>query len=91
MSNDHVGAAEVARMLGTCLIQSGDLERAEGYLNTARDFYHRTEMRPYLVRTLSSLTQLLEQQNRHVEAHSVQAEMETLTKALTLDERWASS
>lgn len=82
--NDHVGAADVARMLGTCLTESGDLERAERYLSMALDFYRRMEMRPYLVRVLSSLAQLFEQQERSIEAQSVRAEMDTLMKALAL-------
>jgi transcriptional regulator with XRE-family HTH domain/tetratricopeptide (TPR) repeat protein len=81
--NNHVGAANAAQMLGTCLIQSGDPKRAEIYLNMARDFYRRAEMRPYLVRTLSSLAQLFEKQERSVEAQDIQAQIETLTQALT--------
>jgi tetratricopeptide (TPR) repeat protein len=81
--NDHAGAAEVARMLGTCLIQLGDLGRAEGYLTKALDFYRQMGMRPYLVRTLFTLAQLFVQQDRPADARSAQAEAEALAATLT--------
>ncbi len=83
--HDYVGEADVARMLGTCLVQLGDLERAESYLNTALAFYRRMEMRPYQMRALMSLAQLFEQQNRPGEAQNAQAEMAALMQALTSD------
>ncbi len=48
-----------------------------------RDFYRRTEMIPYLARTLSSLAQLSEKQKRFVRAQEMQAEAETLIQNLT--------
>jgi tetratricopeptide (TPR) repeat protein len=81
--NDPVGAAEAARMLGVCLTQLGDLDRAEAHLQSAADFYRRLEMRPYLVRTLFSLAQLFTQQDRLAEANNAQTEAETLMAALT--------
>ena len=71
----HVGAANAAQLLGTCLIQMGDLERAEDYLNLACSFYRRAEMSPYLVRTLASLVLIFEQQGRLVQAQDVQIEI----------------
>jgi transcriptional regulator with XRE-family HTH domain/tetratricopeptide (TPR) repeat protein len=84
--NDQVGAAEVARMLGTCLTQLGDLGRAEGYLNTALDFYRQMEMRPYQVRTLFTLAELFTQQDRLADAHNAQVEAKALTQALAREE-----
>ncbi len=62
--DNYVGAANAAHMLGSCLMQAGDLERAEHFLNMASNFYRQTEMYPYLVRTLSSLAQLFENQQQ---------------------------
>ena len=70
-------------MLGTCLIQLGDFNRAEDYLNQALDFYGRTEMRPYLVRTLFTLAQLYERQRRVDDAQDARARAETILAALT--------
>ena len=81
--NDPVGAAEAARMLGVCLTQLGDLDRAEAHLRSAADFYRRLEMRPYLVRTLFSLAQLFTQQDHLAEANNARTEAETLMAALT--------
>lgn len=80
--NDHVGAAEIARMLGTCLIQLGKLDQAEKYLKIAEDFYQRMEMVPYLARTLTGLAQLFTRQERTAEAKAVQMEAETLMATL---------
>ena len=57
-------------------MQSGDLERAEVYLNMACDFYRRSEMVPYLVRSLPYLAQLLKGQQRFAEAQEIWAEVE---------------
>ncbi len=84
--NNHVGAADAARMLGTCLLQLGDLDRAEGHLNRALHFYRQTEMRPYLVRTLFTLAQLYTQQGHLANAHSAQTEAETFMAALIGEE-----
>jgi len=80
--NHPVGAANVAQMLGACLILSGDLERAESYLNMACDFYRRSEMIPYLIRSLLSLAQLFEEQKHFVKAQITLAEAETLKHVL---------
>jgi len=79
---DPVFAAEVSRMLGVCLIQSGDLKRAEGYLNAAVDFYRQIGMRPFLARTLFVQAQLYSHQNRPTDAQSARSEAETLMAAL---------
>ena len=65
---------------GSCLMQAGDLERAEHFLNMASDFYRQTEMYPYLVRTLSSLAQLFENQQRFFESQQVKVEVDKLTQ-----------
>jgi len=66
-----------------CGIRGADQRVAEGYLNTALDFYRQTEMRPYRVRTLFTLAQLFTQQNRLANAHNARIEAETLLTALT--------
>jgi len=63
-------------------MQSGDLERAERYLNMACDFYRHSEMVPYLVRSLASLAQLYERQKRLSEVRGLQAEAERLMQKL---------
>ncbi len=80
--DDQVGAANAALMLGTCLVQMGDLPRAETHLNWACDFYRRAGMFPSLVRTLSSLAQLYEIQQRTAQAHDIRAEAESLLQKL---------
>ncbi|HZD09780.1 MAG TPA: hypothetical protein VE553_00410, partial [Candidatus Binatia bacterium] len=80
--DNRVGAANAAQMLGACLMQSGDLPRAEETLTTARDFYQGTGMRPYLLRTLSSLAQLYEVQERPAEAQECQAAAAQLMQEL---------
>ena len=81
--NNHVGAAEAARMLGMCLVRVGDLGRAEVCLTRALDFYREVEMRPYLVRTLFALADLFTQQDRPARARDAQTEAETLLTALS--------
>jgi tetratricopeptide (TPR) repeat protein len=81
--NNHVGAAETARMLGTCLVRVGDLGRAESHLTWAIDFYRQMDMRPYLVRTLFTLAELFTQQGQAAQAHHAQAEAEALLAALS--------
>jgi adenylate cyclase len=78
----HVGAADAARMLGMFLAQLGDLDRAEGYLTTALDFYRQMEMRPSLVRTLFALAELFARQDRPANARDARAEAETLMAVL---------
>lgn len=76
--DNHVGAANAARMLGICLIQVGNLERAKHFLDTACDFYRQTEMYPSLIRTLRSLAKLLEKLHRSSDAQQVKVEVEKL-------------
>lgn len=84
--NNHAGAADAARMLGTCFLQLGDLDRAEGHLNRALDFYRQTQMRPYLVRTLFTLAQLFTQQGRPDIAHNAQTEAEIFMATIIHEE-----
>jgi transcriptional regulator with XRE-family HTH domain/tetratricopeptide (TPR) repeat protein len=80
-----VSAATAAHWLGTCLIQSGDLTRAEYFLKIAREFYRRAGLRPYLMRTLSALAQLYEQQARQTEAQDSRDEVTALKRSLQID------
>ena len=80
--NYRVGAAETARMLGIGLMRLGELGRAEAHLASAIDFYRQMEMRPYLVRTLFTLAELLTQQGWPAKAREAQTEAEALLAAL---------
>lgn len=81
--HNPVGAANAAQMLGICLMQSGDLQRAEEFMNMARDFYEQTQMAPYLVRSLSSLMQLFKQENRSGDAQEIRTRVADLTEKLS--------
>lgn len=74
---NHVGAANANHLLGTCLIQLGDLERASSNLNQAVDFYRRSQMHPFLARALRSLGELKEKQGLHSESQEFREEAES--------------
>lgn len=71
---NHVGAASANLMLGTCLVQLGELERASDCLTQAVDFYRQSQMHPFLVRALGSLADLRERQGQVAEARDLRAE-----------------
>ena len=79
----YVGAANANFMLGTCLFQLGLLDRAETHITNAVDYYRRSQMRPFLARTLSGLTALLEKQGRLSEAQKNRAEAELIMQKFT--------
>jgi tetratricopeptide (TPR) repeat protein len=73
----HVGAASANHMLGTCLIQLGELERASSYLDQAVDFYRQSKMYPFLARALTTLAELKDRQGQVAEARNLRAEAES--------------
>jgi tetratricopeptide (TPR) repeat protein/transcriptional regulator with XRE-family HTH domain len=74
---NYVGAANADLMLGMCLSQMGELERAERHIANAVDYYRRHRMRPYLARALFSLAELFEKQGRGAEAQDMRVEAES--------------
>ncbi len=74
---NHVGAASANYMLGNCLIQLGELERASSCLNQAVDFYRQSKMYPFLARALASLADLGDRQGQFAEARNFRAEAES--------------
>jgi len=75
---NHVGAASANHMLGMCLIQVGELERASSCLHQAADFYRQVRMYPFLARALASLGDLSERRGQLAEARNFRAQAESL-------------
>ena len=71
---DRVGAASANYMLGTCLIQIGELERASARLSEAVSFYRQSRMHPFLARALAALAALRDRQGQPVEARELRTE-----------------
>jgi tetratricopeptide (TPR) repeat protein len=82
----QVGVAQIEQALGESFIRLGELERAEGHLSSAVDFYRRAEMCPYLGRALQSLADAYEKQGRQAEAGAAHLEADSIQKEL---EGWA--
>ncbi len=76
---NHVGAASANHMLGMCLIQLGELERASSCLNQVADFYRQVKMYPFLARALASLGDL----ERETGAGCRSAELQGRSKIVT--------
>ena len=74
---NHVGAASANHLLGTCLIQLGELERASNYLNQAVDFYRQSHMYPFLAKALRSMAELMDRQGHRTEAQETREEAES--------------
>ena len=79
---DPYVVAFVSQLLGTTYTQLGELEQAEGHLDTALDYFMRNDMRPYVANTLQSLAQLYDRQGRDEDAARVRSEAEGLSQAL---------
>jgi tetratricopeptide (TPR) repeat protein len=75
---NEVGAVQTSLMLGNCLLQTGDLSRAETFLNQAADYYRQAKMRPFLAKALIPLSDLLEKTGRHAAARKCRAEADEL-------------
>ena len=75
---NHVGAASANHMLGVCLIQLGELERASICLDQVVGFYRQSKMYPFLARALITLAVLRDSQGQVAEARKIRAEAESL-------------
>jgi tetratricopeptide (TPR) repeat protein len=73
----HVGVASANHLLGICLLQLGELERASNCLDQAVDFYRQSKMYPFLARALTSLANLRDRQGQAAEARNFRAEAES--------------
>ena len=82
---NYLGSANAAHMLGTCLIQTGQMERAEQHLKAALNYYRQLGLRPYLARALFSLADLYREEAHYPEAENAREEAEALIKALNTD------
>jgi tetratricopeptide (TPR) repeat protein len=79
---NHVGAASANHMLGICLTQLGELERASSCLTLSVDFYRQSRMYPFLARALTSLADLKDRQGQVAEARNFRAEAESFRSLL---------
>ena len=78
---NDVGAANANYLLGVCMLQIKNYQRAEIFLNEAINYYRQANMRPYLAKTLSSISSLLEYTGRHNEAQLRLAEAAEIMRA----------
>ncbi len=79
---NEVGAANANYLLGVCMLQIKNYQRAESFLNEAIDYYRQANMRPYLARTLKSFSSLLENTGRHNEARLRLVEANEVMRAI---------
>jgi tetratricopeptide (TPR) repeat protein len=83
---EQAGILSMAAMLRLALAEvyatSGDLDRALAYVNVAADYYRRTQIYPYLARTLQSAAALYERRGMHAEASAARAEATTVMQAV---------
>jgi tetratricopeptide (TPR) repeat protein len=79
----YVGAANTDHMLGICLFQKGEMERAESHIANAVGYYRKHHMRPYLAKAMFSLAELFEKQARSAEAREMRVEAESLLQSLS--------
>jgi class 3 adenylate cyclase/tetratricopeptide (TPR) repeat protein len=78
---DEYMEAFIAHALGEAHARLEDFERAEGYFQTALDYYARTDQRPYLARSLEALAAMYEQQGRQADASRTRAEARTMANS----------
>ena len=81
---NFVGAASADHLLGICLMNSSKFEDAERHLLMACDFYRKTGISPYLIRSLVTLIQLFEKQKCINESNVYQKEVKKLREDLCL-------
>jgi tetratricopeptide (TPR) repeat protein len=72
--NNLVGVASANLLLGTCLIQLGEFERASNNLNQAIDFYRQSQMYPSLTKALRFMAELMDRQGHSSKAQAYRAE-----------------
>jgi tetratricopeptide (TPR) repeat protein len=75
---NHVGAASANLLLGTCLTQLGEYERASDCLDQAVDFYRQSRMYPFVAKALGSKAELMDRQGHRAEGQEYRAEAESL-------------
>jgi tetratricopeptide (TPR) repeat protein len=81
---DDYTVAFIAQALGEGYTQLGDFERAKQFLDSALDYYHRNDMRPYVARVLKSSADWHKAQGQVAEAERVLAEAGRLIEELSL-------
>jgi tetratricopeptide (TPR) repeat protein len=81
---DDYTVAFIAQALGEGYTQLGDFERAKQFLDSALDYYHRNDMRPYVARVLKSSADWHKAQGQVAEAEGVLAEAGRLVEELSL-------
>ena len=79
---NEVGAANASYLLGVCMLQIKNYQRAEILLNEAINYYRQANMRPYLAKTLFSFSSLLENTGRHNEAQLRIAEADEVIRSI---------
>lgn len=77
-----VGAATTSQMLGACLMQIGEHERAMDCLRQAVEFERRAGMSPALIRALRTLADLMDKQGNPSQAQRYREEAATLDTGL---------
>ena len=75
---NYVGVANANYLLGTCLQQLGEFERASSNLKQAVDFYRQSKMYPFLSRALRSMGDLMDRQSHPSEAQEYREEAESI-------------
>lgn len=79
-NEDRYTEALFAESLGEVLTRSGDLARASRYLDSALEYYQRTDLRPYHARALRTYAGLYEQLGRAEQAEAARAQANNLMK-----------
>jgi tetratricopeptide (TPR) repeat protein len=80
--DDPYSVAFLSQTLGQSYTHMGQLDRAEGYLKEALDYYRHKDMRPYIARTLQSLADLYDKQGRSADAERARSEAGELARGL---------
>ena len=75
---NHVGAASGNLLLGTCLTQLGEYERASDCLDQAVDFYRQCRMHPFVAKALGSKAELMDRRGQNAEGQEYRAEAKSL-------------
>ncbi len=79
---DEYFAAYLAHTLGEAYTRQGDFQRAEESFQRALKYYHRTNLRPYQVRTLEALASMYDRAGRGADAARTRAEAQEAAQAL---------
>ncbi len=79
---DEVGAANANYLLGVCMLQIKNYQRAEAILGEAINYYRQANMRPSLAKALLSFASILENTGRHNEALLCASEADEVMRAV---------